>query len=100
MIDVSEEVPENDVKALLKEAGVNDNPDGWADGSRIHVNGDIFGLHKRPQKLVSQFKRRRRSGRIRPEVSIRHDLENRDVYIRSEERRVGKECRSRWSPYH
>ena len=22
------------------------------------------------------------------------------VYSRSEERRVGKECRSRWSPYH
>ena len=22
------------------------------------------------------------------------------VRIRSEERRVGKECRSRWSPYH
>src|SRR2546423_2606776 len=22
------------------------------------------------------------------------------VYLRSEERRVGKECRSRWSPYH
>ena len=22
------------------------------------------------------------------------------VQIRSEERRVGKECRSRWSPYH
>src|SRR3989441_5554903 len=25
---------------------------------------------------------------------------NRGVVIRSEERRVGKECRSRWSPYH
>src|SRR5256885_15285502 len=24
----------------------------------------------------------------------------RDVRLRSEERRVGKECRSRWSPYH
>jgi len=24
----------------------------------------------------------------------------RDAEIRSEERRVGKECRSRWSPYH
>ena len=24
----------------------------------------------------------------------------RDIYHRSEERRVGKECRSRWSPYH
>src|SRR5256885_11943532 len=23
-----------------------------------------------------------------------------DVGVRSEERRVGKECRSRWSPYH
>ena len=23
-----------------------------------------------------------------------------DLIIRSEERRVGKECRSRWSPYH
>ena len=23
-----------------------------------------------------------------------------DIIIRSEERRVGKECRSRWSPYH
>ena len=22
------------------------------------------------------------------------------IYKRSEERRVGKECRSRWSPYH
>src|SRR5260221_884354 len=22
------------------------------------------------------------------------------IYLRSEERRVGKECRSRWSPYH
>ena len=23
-----------------------------------------------------------------------------DSQLRSEERRVGKECRSRWSPYH
>src|SRR2546429_8224232 len=23
-----------------------------------------------------------------------------DLHLRSEERRVGKECRSRWSPYH
>src|SRR3989449_4789881 len=28
------------------------------------------------------------------------DLFNRSVAPRSEERRVGKECRSRWSPYH
>src|SRR3712207_8180624 len=30
-----------------------------------------------------------------------HPLGDRlDVAVRSEERRVGKECRSRWSPYH
>ena len=28
------------------------------------------------------------------------DMINMDFVTRSEERRVGKECRSRWSPYH
>ena len=30
----------------------------------------------------------------------RDDKNNNKEIIRSEERRVGKECRSRWSPYH
>ena len=34
-------------------------------------------------------------GDVEPEVSGSPDLD-----LRSEERRVGKECRSRWSPYH
>src|SRR6266436_9276987 len=29
-----------------------------------------------------------------------HPIVHRDIPRRSEERRVGKECRSRWSPYH
>src|SRR5260370_32460498 len=29
-----------------------------------------------------------------------HDAGVKRVVLRSEERRVGKECRSRWSPYH
>ena len=28
------------------------------------------------------------------------DLGTSNTVLRSEERRVGKECRSRWSPYH
>ena len=28
------------------------------------------------------------------------DLKDKSSMARSEERRVGKECRSRWSPYH
>jgi len=31
-----------------------------------------------------------------PDTHVRDDL----AEMRSEERRVGKECRSRWSPYH
>ena len=33
---------------------------------------------------------------------LRHHgtVQPRSLYNRSEERRVGKECRSRWSPYH
>src|SRR5258708_110593 len=37
-------------------------------------------------------------GRIRRWVQV-PEMENRFLR-RSEERRVGKECRSRWSPYH
>src|ERR1035437_5436666 len=33
-----------------------------------------------------------------PLLSARHRGER--LHLRSEERRVGKECRSRWSPYH
>ena len=36
-------------------------------------------------------------GRIRTLLHV-HDGD--DDHVRSEERRVGKECRSRWSPYH
>src|SRR5256885_9402879 len=35
----------------------------------------------------------------RPPPGTRRGLPSQDR-IRSEERRVGKECRSRWSPYH
>ena len=31
---------------------------------------------------------------------VSSQFDSNDKSIRSEERRVGKECRSRWSPYH
>ena len=33
-------------------------------------------------------------------ISIPDDQAEKITTVRSEERRVGKECRSRWSPYH
>src|SRR2546430_16344170 len=42
--------------------------------------------------------------RDRGQQAHRHDQDDRErqreALVRSEERRVGKECRSRWSPYH
>ena len=33
-------------------------------------------------------------------ISVASDKHQVNPVLRSEERRVGKECRSRWSPYH
>ena len=40
--------------------------------------------------------------RVTLDANLYQDLEidSADAVDRSEERRVGKECRSRWSPYH
>src|SRR5204863_5732877 len=55
-----------------------------------------------PQKLVTAQMSPRNSRC--PNVFCRHlrgrYQRSRCSYSRSEERRVGKECRSRWSPYH
>src|SRR3989440_2467962 len=51
------------------------------------------------RSCVEAGSRRRRPGALarRPDRSCSR---SRDGASRSEERRVGKECRSRWSPYH
>ena len=36
----------------------------------------------------------------KPEYIYPENIERQQITVRSEERRVGKECRSRWSPYH
>src|SRR5690554_630486 len=50
----------------------------------------LTGKIDRPE-LKKLLKRRQR-------ISMGEESEY--AYMRSEERRVGKECRSRWSPYH
>ena len=37
---------------------------------------------------------------VTPETAATGESAETDEKLRSEERRVGKECRSRWSPYH
>ena len=47
------------------------------------IFGELNGMQVRAQKIAAEYAR-----------GIA------DIDDRSEERRVGKECRSRWSPYH
>ena len=55
--------------------------------NKLHMKGlntiSIDGLNVVPQKRDTLL-----------------SLQSLNIRIRSEERRVGKECRSRWSPYH
>ena len=40
------------------------------------------------------------ASRVKAIIVDKLGVEESEVTTRSEERRVGKECRSRWSPYH
>ena len=56
----------------------------WADGlSASQIAGELGGITR--NAVIGKVHRLGLSGRAK---------------ARSEERRVGKECRSRWSPYH
>ena len=50
--------------------------------------------------LSGRGRRRRRATFANPKLFNEMVIEDGKVKQRSEERRVGKECRSRWSPYH
>ena len=57
--------------------------------AELKAAGDYIGLQKLPKNAspIRLHNRCKLTGRPKG-------------YMRSEERRVGKECRSRWSPYH
>src|SRR2546427_9460346 len=56
-------------------------------------------LDSNPSVLVRMETLRRASIYARQDPQVAKGLLTR-LHVRSEERRVGKECRSRWSPYH
>src|SRR2546425_11978471 len=68
-------------------------------------NQDVdLGVAEHPEEMLPQDRIAAASGHeeMGAEEAIEHEQHerNRDDGERSEERRVGKECRSRWSPYH
>ena len=102
--------------ALLRlKKGMTPRPADVADcfGARVEANAVKFGQHsaiicegkelnwQQFNALANQY-----ANSLKAQGLVRNDtvcvmMENRVEFLaRSEERRVGKECRSRWSPYH
>ena len=75
--------------------GASESPDSWApefERSLRHVGftGELYPINPKYERVWG-----------RPCLSSPLELPRGvDLLVRSEERRVGKECRSRWSPYH
>ena len=62
---------------------------------RVRYVLELVGLDTKSQRHPGEL-----SGGEQQRLAIARALVNNPSTIRSEERRVGKECRSRWSPYH
>ena len=61
---------------------------------------DIRFIRENPEAVKENIQKKFQDSKL-PLVDEVIDLDaKRRAAIRSEERRVGKECRSRWSPYH
>src|SRR3712207_6767709 len=79
---------------------------GWQKASGYNWRALVECDISRWKRVIGDGLRSQTDGRQATEVAIAADVLNRMLelgrpeYVRSEERRVGKECRSRWSPYH
>ena len=62
----------------------------------LEVMMAIIPKHKGTERIRGQLKSR--MAKLKEELQKRPAVSRAE--LRSEERRVGKECRSRWSPYH
>src|ERR1019366_8194300 len=69
---------------------------------------DVMRIEVRVEVRAQAERRERQGGPHKPPLPQRRQKERQckiqrrqeEEAVRSEERRVGKECRSRWSPYH
>ena len=65
-----------------------------------HALDQTAGQYLKPQIEELKFQGVQAALAKRMNFSVKRVKKQDDRFMRSEERRVGKECRSRWSPYH
>ena len=113
VIDLEDDFFEDQKAKLTSQVSLESFPEEF-NGSRLHV--DRLNLGSRPSSFIlfsivpegsfrdlSLLNERYSNSREASHTSLARLSEIRvdsRVNSRSEERRVGKECRSRWSPYH
>src|SRR3712207_438947 len=101
-MDVEGLSPEKLTEIIQTDDRIKDPADGGRDFAPVRPFNLMFETYTGPVKSVENI------AYLRPEtaqgifVNFKNVLQTSRVKVpfRSEERRVGKECRSRWSPYH
>src|SRR5207302_6367647 len=92
-----EQLTKNQAVATSQEAVQNQNEPQLRD-ENAHNDKSVHGV------LNPTYQAGLRRDAVQPDIEAerkkRDEIEAGKSYCRSEERRVGKECRSRWSPDH
>src|SRR5437016_13762259 len=74
--------------------------DAKAIAHHYDVSNEFYALFLDPLMVYTCAYYRDPNGTLEQAQADKLELVCRKLRLRSEERRVGKECRSRWSPYH
>ena len=95
-------VPAEPVRCHIESVDLDGQGIAHRDGKVVFVQGGLPG-----EEIEARLVRSKPRYDVAEIAAIRRPNPNRVAFrcphyglLRSEERRVGKECRSRWSPYH
>src|ERR1043165_2597508 len=101
VLGVAKSATEADVKKAYRKLAMECHPDrnngDKAAEERFKLVTEAYEVLRDPQKRAAYDRYGHEGPRAAGFSSMHFDLS--EALMRSEERRVGKECRSRWSPY-
>ncbi len=86
-VEISEGFNEKEVESILRDLGIQE-VSKKAKGSRVYLNGDLIGVHKDGEKLVSDMRSRRRKGLLHNEVNVAYAKDENDVIVNCDSGRL------------
>ena len=88
MVDVSENLPDAQIREILDELDIHPIEEGESQLGKVYFNGDLIGTHEAPVDLVTEIRQRRRKNMISNVVNVRYDDSLNDVIINSDPGRI------------